>query len=302
MKTVPYSYVLQKAVELTGRVYPPSTEDANVFRTFIGSALRQAWEAFDWPDVTQITQEFFAPTYADEDTYSFGNVVYYPVEQKYYQWVSHTTGSENPPTLSGPGGTLNFNYWANVYPTGSGSQYSSTTTYSGGDIVVWPQDNNVYQCIQASVTGSDPSSTVNWGRINTFYQIVSKTLNADGTARTTDLGEILSVWPQDPRIVWNQWQPTYSLNSEGIIVGTALPCVWVESRLSPPIYTSDPSTIPYRFAEICAYRAAGQMLRVDGKIDLGNEFLLMGESALTDEVDKVARQEMYVRKITVKTV
>lgn len=300
MKTVTYTYVLQKAVELTGRIYPPSTEDAAVFRTFIGSALRQAWEAFDWPDVTQITQEFFAPTYSNSTSYSFGNYVYYPVEQKYYQYVSSESGSNNPPTIGGPGGTLNFNKWAAVYPTGGGSQYSSTATYSGGDIVLWPTDQNHYQCIVSSSTGADPN-TSNWGRLVTFYQQVSKTTNANGTARTTDLGEILSVWPQDPRLVWQQSQPTYSLNSEGIIVGTILPCVWVESRQSPPIYTSDPATIPYRFAEICAYRAAGQMLRVDGKIDLGNEFLLMGESALTDEVDKVARQEMYVRGVTVKT-
>jgi hypothetical protein len=43
------------------------------------------------------------------------------------------------------------------------------------------------------------------------------------------------------------------------------------------------------------------MLRVDGKVDLGNEFLQLGESALTDEIDKVARQEMQVRQIVVPT-
>ena len=56
---------------------------------------------------------------------------------------------------------------------------------------------------------------------------------------------------------------------------------------------------PYRFSEICALKAAGQMLRVDGKIDLGNQFLELGEVELTKEIDKVALQEKYVRRIIV---
>jgi hypothetical protein len=56
---------------------------------------------------------------------------------------------------------------------------------------------------------------------------------------------------------------------------------------------------PYRFCEICALKAAGQMLRVDGKIDLGNQFLELGEVELTKEIDKVALQEKYVRQIIV---
>jgi hypothetical protein len=86
-----------------------------------------------------------------------------------------------------------------------------------------------------------------------------------------------------------------------MVVLDQFPYVWIEARLLPPVYTTDPSTIPYKFSEICAYRAAGQMLRVDGKVDLGNEFLQLGESALTDEIDKVARQEMQVRQIVVPT-
>jgi hypothetical protein len=41
------------------------------------------------------------------------------------------------------------------------------------------------------------------------------------------------------------------------------------------------------------------MLRVDGKIDLGNEFLQLGEVELSKEIDKVALQEKYVRGIIV---
>jgi hypothetical protein len=41
------------------------------------------------------------------------------------------------------------------------------------------------------------------------------------------------------------------------------------------------------------------MLRVDGKIDLGNQFLELGEAELTKEIDKVALQEKYVRQIIV---
>jgi hypothetical protein len=84
---------------MTGRTYPPTTEEANFFRTFIGTALRQAWEAFDWPEQTITQQEFFAPTYSALESYSFGDVVYWPTEQKYYQWINDASSSGEPPTF-----------------------------------------------------------------------------------------------------------------------------------------------------------------------------------------------------------
>ncbi len=80
MRTVTYDYVLQRACELTGRVFSTlTTEESNFFRTFISMSLRSAWECFDWPEQTVYQQEFFAQTYTYTATYNAGDVVYYPV-------------------------------------------------------------------------------------------------------------------------------------------------------------------------------------------------------------------------------
>lgn len=304
-KTVTYEYVLRKACELTGRTYPPTTEEANFFRTFINSGLRQAWEAFDWPEQTIVQQEFFAPTYSSATAYSVGDVVYFLVEEKYYQCVRAAGSTGNDPTTDGPGGTLNAAYWAEALPAygnTDGGDWSANDTYALGDIVLYPVTQQYYQCVAVPSVGTAPSNTSFWGLLNPFFRYVSKTTNPDGTTRTNELGEIFSVYRGDPRVKIPQTRNVaYGFDSDGMIVADQIPYAWIEVRLLPPIYTSDPATVPYRFAEICAYRAAGQMLRVDGKVDLGNEFLQLGEAALSDEVDKVARQEMQVRQIVVPT-
>lgn len=303
-KTVTYSYVLRKACEMTGRTYPPTTEEANFFRTFIGTALRQAWEAFDWPDQTIVQQEFFAPEYSSATAYVLNDVVYFPTEQTYYQCVNAAGSTGNDPTTGGPDGTLNSAYWAEAQPSygSSTGNWLSTQSYAVGDIVLYPVTQQYYQCVATPSVGTVPTNTTYWGVLNPFFRFVSKTELPDGTTRTNELGEIFAVYQNDPRAKVPQTRNVqYTFNSDGMVVLDQFPYVWIEARLLPPVYTADPSTIPYKFSEICAYRAAGQMLRVDGKVDLGNEFLQLGESALTDEIDKVARQEMQVRQIVVPT-
>lgn len=304
-KTVSYTYVLQKACELTGRVYPPTTEEASFFRTFIGSALRQAWEAFDWPEQTVTQQEFFAPTYSTTTAYVVGDVIYFPTEQKYYQCVNSAGSTGHDPTTGGPNGTLNPSYWAEAadsYLGSSGGDWSNTSTYAIGDIVLYPVNQQYYQCVAVPSVGTVPTNATFWGLLNPFLRNVSQQTNPDGTARTNELGEIFAVYQKDPRVQFVQSRNVqYAFTPTGMLVLDSLPYVWIEARLLPPVYTADPSTIPYRFSEICSYRAAGQMLRVDGKVDLGNEFLQLGESALSDEIDKVARQEMVTRQIVVAT-
>jgi len=336
-KTVTYAYVLQKTCELTGRVYPPTTEEASFFRTFIGSALRQAWEAFDWPEQTIVQQEFFAPTYSETQSYSFGDVVYWPTEQKYYQWINNSSSSGEPPTINpdavfllglengstalalengegisiggsvsgGTNGELNSVYWAEAHPgygNASSGKWDADTDYAVGDIVLYPETQQYYQCFSAASAGTLPTNSDYWGLLIPFFRHVSQIDNPDGTTRSQQLGEIFAVYRNDPRVkVYQTRNVNYAFDSEGMIVLDELPYVFIEVRLLPPVYLADPTTLPYRFSEICAYRAAGQMLRVDGKVDLGNEFLQLGEAALSDEIDKVARQEMQVRQIVVPT-
>jgi hypothetical protein len=304
MRTVTYDYVLQRACELTGRVFSTlTTEESNLFRTFISMSLRSAWECFNWPEQTVYQQEFFAPNYSSATTYSQGTVVYFPTEQIYYQYVG-AAASGNAPTLNGPNGTLNSQYWGLAQPDYSSTgSWSTTTVYNIGDIVLYPVDQEYYQLFAAVSAGTVPTNTVYWGRLNKFLRYINQQLNPNGTTRAIEIGETFSVWPADPRITWRQHEPAYTLTDAGILIGDQIPYAWIEFRKSPPLLsTAGEATayaFPYRFCEVCSLKAAGQMLRVDGKVDLGNTFLELGEVELTKEIDKVANQEKYVRQIIV---
>lgn len=305
MRTVSYDYVLQRACELTGRVFSTlTTEEANFFRTFISMSLRSAWECFDWPEQTVYQQEFFAANYDPSQLYSGGMVVYFKVEQKYYQYVG-AINSGNPPTTGGPGGTLNSQYWANAEPDygNSDGNWDASTTYNIGDIVLYPDTQRHYALYATAPTGTVPTNATYWGALNPFLRTISQTNNPDGSSRAIPIGETFSVWPADPRVTWRQQEITYTFDDDGILVSPQVPYVWLEFRKTPPLLASAAEAsayaFPYRFCEICALKAAGQMLRVDGKIDLGNQFLELGEVELTKEIDKVALQEKYVRQIIV---
>jgi len=304
MRTVTYDYVLQRACELTGRVFSTlTTEESNFFRTFISMSLRSAWECFDWPEQTVYQQEFFAPNYSDAITYTQGTVVYYPVEQKYYQYVG-APNSEVPPTNNGPNGALNSQCWGLAQSSYSGNaNWNATTTYTVGTIVLYPVTQEYYQLFNTAAAGTLPTNTSYWGRLNKFLRNISQTTNVDGTTRAIPIGETFSVWPIDPRVTWRQQEAPYTFTDDGILITADLPYVWLEFRKTPPLLSSAAEAtayaFPYRFCEICSLKAAGQMLRVDGKIDLGNQFLELGEAELTKEIDKVALQEKYVRQIIV---
>jgi len=305
MRTVTYDYVLQRACELTGRVFSTlTTEESNFFRTFISMSLRSAWECFDWPEQTVYQQEFFAANYDGTQIYSGGMVVYYPTEEKYYQYVG-SINSGNPPTLNGPGGTLNAQFWAEAqssYGNSSGN-WDSLTTYTIGQIVLYPTTQEYYQLFATAPAGTVPTDGTYWGELNKFLRNISQTNNPDGTTRAVPIGETFSVWPGDPRVSWRQQEVTYTFTDDGVLVGNDLPYVWLEFRKTPPLLANAAEAsayaFPYRFSEICALKAAGQMLRVDGKVDLGTQFLELGEIELTKEIDKVALQEKYVRQIIV---
>lgn len=300
MKLVPFDYVLRQACELTGRVYPPTTEEASAFSTFIGMALRQAWEAYDWGDYRLITQEWFAPDYSSTSTYNSGQVIYYPTEKKYYQCVKDgTTGID--PTINGPNGAVYTINWSEALPDYTGvsqGTWDSTKNYTLGQIVLWAEDQSFYQCIDYTSGAIDPSVSTIWGKLYPFIRKVSLTADSNGVARTNIIGDVFAAYQLSPEVTWRQRLVNFFFEDGDLVIGDALPFVWLEYRIKPTDFSSaNPTSIPYRFQNIVAYRAAGQMLKVDGKLDLGNEMLLLGEAALTDEIDKASRQEMQVRQV-----
>ena len=201
MRTVTYDYVLQRACELTGRVFSTlTTEESNFFRTFISMSLRSAWECFDWPEQTVYQQEFFAQTYTYTATYNAGDVVYYPVEEKYYQWVNLTPLAGQTPTINGPKGSLNSTYWAEALPDygNTDGNWDFSTAYSIGDTVLYPVTQEHYQAYAIPPAGTVPTDTAYWGVLNKFLRNISQTNNPDGTTRAIPIGETFSVWPGDP--------------------------------------------------------------------------------------------------------
>lgn len=295
MKTQTYTYVLQRAVELTGRVYPPSTEEANLFRSFIANNLRRFWEMFPWPDLISTTQYFFANDYESSTAYAAGDVVYFIAAKKYYQAVRAATGND-PATAGATQYETNTAYWAEAkpdYATVSGGDWSSSTTYSVGDISLYVPTQTYYQLHSACVAGTVPTNTSYWGALSPFIRQV------DPATASPEIGTIIAIWREDPRVSLTQQKVAIIRDTNGILVREELPYIWVVNRQVPPSLSSDPSTIPYIFAESVALAAAGMMLRsVDGKVDLGDEISGMAEETNNAEADKVCRQEMQVIPIT----
>jgi len=57
MRRVQYKEVLRGAAETSGRAFSIlSTEDANLFRGFIGRRLREAWESNFWPELMVVEE------------------------------------------------------------------------------------------------------------------------------------------------------------------------------------------------------------------------------------------------------
>lgn len=295
MKTQTYAYVLQRAVELTGRVYPPLTEEATQMRGFMAQGLRMFWEMFPWSDLESAPQYFFADDYSSSTTYALGDVVYFPATTSYYQALRASTGND-PETLSGSTYTLNSAYWAEAHPeygSSSDGNYSSSTTYAVGNIVFYLPSQTHYQLFASATAGTAPTNTSYWGALTPFIRQI------DVATASPEIGTILGLWQTNPYITRQQVQVPIERNGSGIVVRSEIPWVWVENRSLPPSWSSDPSTVPYIFAESIALYGAGLMLKLrDGKVDLGNELIAMAQESNANEADKIARQEMQVRQIT----
>jgi len=295
MKTQTYEYVLQRAVELTGRVYPCTTEEATLFRSFIAHNLRRYWEMFPWPDLITATQYFFAADYSASTTYALGDVVYFTATEKYYQALRATTGND-PATASGTEYTTNEAYWSEAlsnYSSASQGSWDSSTTYSVGAIQLYVPTQRYYQLFASATAGTAPTNSSYWGLLTPFVRQI------DPSTASPEIGTIFNIWRSDPNVTTYQRKANIVRNSDGILVREALPYVWVENRSVPPSLSTTPSTIPYIFAESVALAAAGSMLRsVDGKVDLGDELSGMAEDFNAQEADKVCRQEMQVFPIT----
>ena len=291
MRTSLYSTVLQQSCELTGRVYPPSVEEAGMFRTYIGLALTQAWEFYNWPEMREYSKEYFAAPYGGSTFYNIGNFVYFTTEAKYYQCLV----SGNPGIDPVVNGILNASKWAEAKNEWTNaSNYDNTATYVPGNLVFYPLTELYYQCVVPTGGGNYPSNTIYWSVLIPFYRTLSLTHDFQGVARSNEIGEVLSITHFDPRLLIEDTDINYSYTSAGIVVDDEVPYVWLKRTQSPPLSSSlgvtVNSTIPYRFSNFCSYFSAGRMLTVDGKTEMGAELMNVALSVIAEEVNKTIRE------------
>lgn len=289
MITVPYTKVLQLAVEMSMRTYPPSVEQAGIFKTFITHHLRAAWEAFAWPELCQVQEEFFAPTWKVNSIYHRGSVVYYAANRKYYQMIRGGT------VITIIGNTpLEPEYWAeaSAMPYADLGEFNSSMQYVAGNKVTY--DNKVYQCCAPTTAGIVPTDLEHWGEVPPWFRFISKTLDAAGLPRTVIIGEFFGITMEDPRAAVQPAQAPYVTMFQGTVgamVFNGCRSVWVFIRRAPPTDLADDALIPARFSEIVGLRAASSMLRTDGKSDQANEFSLLADAAMAAEIEKATTQE-----------
>jgi hypothetical protein len=275
---------------MSSRTYPPSAEQAGIFKTFLQHHLRQTWERWAWPEVCQVEQEYFAEIWTPLKTYVRGNVVFYSVDLRYYIMIRGGT------TLGVNGGSpLDKEYWAVATPTPASGliEWDPSIAYAVGEQVRYR--GVVYQLCVPSPPGTLPTNVQAWGEVPAWFRFVSKTLDRAGQPRTEIIGEFFGMTLEDPRTCYQPSAIPFATQlhkgSVGGLVIEALPWVWVHYRKTPPQTLADDSTIPARFSEIIALRAAAAMLRTDGKSDQAGEFEGLAGEALQAELDKVVTQE-----------
>jgi len=304
MKTVTYASVLQKAVELTGRVYPPTNEEATVFRGFISTALRKIWEKFPWPETVAVEKFYFA-TYPENDVdveYPADTALYNPYDGEFYKTIKAISYGQIPIT-DASGAVVEAGWYVKCTDIDSAANYDNTLSYEPGTVVYF-QENGRYYAVGSSPTtaGYGPTSILSeyWGEVTKFTRDVDKLEDELGAARTNEIGEICRITVEDPRTTTNLTPVNFYLIGDTIRIIDPLTYVWIEYRTVPPSLTSDPATIPYRFCEFVAQHAASLMLLVDGKADLGAVWAGLAETTLMEECDKVNSQEGQTKQINVR--
>ena len=315
MKTQTYEYVLQRAVELTGRVWPPSVEQATMFRGYIAAALRKYWEKYTWPETMVYQQEYFGRTfnfYEGSDAggafpggvVTVGDIIYDLVSQKYWK-ASHSFTIDA--THAGPtdgledwdytveGDQVFMGHWAPLMDSYTAT--ATEATANPGDVVQYTSTNRYFYYLAGE--GGLPADY--YGPLLPFRREVDKYTDTHGDARTVEIGEVVAIYKEEPRVDCTGVNVRYEIIGDKILVRDDLPYVWVLFRTVPPSLTTDPTTIPYRFAEACALNAAGKMLMSDGKMEFGFHLVSEADSIINDELDKVTVQEGQSPGVSVST-
>lgn len=305
MKTATYASVLSKASEYTGTPYESlTTAEAAQFRGFISTALRDIWEMFPWPE-TLAVEKFYFGIYPENDVdveYPADSTLFNPFDGEYYKTIGAVSYGQIPIT-DASGNVVEAGFYVNCDDIPQAENYDNTLSYDPGTVVFHQEDGRYYAVKSApSTIGYGPTSILSemWGEVTLFFRDIGKLLDESGETRSVEIGEVQRITREDPRVSSNLTPVDFYLIGDTIRVKDSVPYVWVEYRTVPPQLLTDPTTIPYRFAEYVAQKAAAMMQLVKGNVDQGAVWAGMAETTLIRECDKVNSQEGQTSQIQVR--
>jgi hypothetical protein len=211
VRTVTYQSVLDRVAGLLQGVLAAEANgvrgldstDAAVAAGYVNRVTREYWERYAWPEWCVIERRTFRLAWSAQ-VYAAGAEVWYWPTRKYYQALRATTGADTPALLSSGQYSVNAAYWAEASESATasadGSQsadnWSSTTTYTQGQLAISPVDGEVYQLFAASSLNQEPSATLtSWGHRINFIRSLDL-----AQAGQTAISMVKRMWNIDPRV------------------------------------------------------------------------------------------------------
>lgn len=241
MRTVAYSEVLQKATEATGRIFADlSVQEAGLFKGFIGTRLRGAWEMTEWPDLLPVEERKFRAEWDATATYGASTAsgaveVSFAPAQKYYQSLRAANLNNAPATFAGGVWTENSAFWAESKRSYSGDDWATGVNCAVGRILRRSTssgagaDMRFYQAHTAHVSGAS-FNAANFGILTDFDRYV-----AYEQAGLVKWGDLMGVFDRNPDIHPDARRfKNTRLSRNGVQVYDTVHTAWIRYRLRAP--------------------------------------------------------------------
>lgn len=192
MRAVEYS-VIERAVALR-LGWDPDELDATEFgaiRDAVSQSLEEIWRYGFWADLMRVERRRYRSAYAAATAYVSSDIVYHIGSDAYYIALKSTTGNA-PATYASGTWTTNAAYWYAAAREYSGEDYSASTAYVAGDVVLYPETGLFYAC-HTSTPGNLPTDTTKWGVLTEFVPYVAWTQSGE-----LPIGDVEGVYYSDP--------------------------------------------------------------------------------------------------------
>ena len=213
----------------------------------------------------------------------------------YWSPYTFTTGAEAWSIATEPNES-NFPVW------------SAVSSYIAGMEVIY--QGSFYRARVNVQAGNLPTSS-DWQKIKVYSEFIRSidfeqdftTVPASATTPATEIGEVIHVYAQDPRIARYAERVNFWVTDQGIIVGSTqftniTPLyVYVEFTKRPKLYNtnSSDSDFPRVISEYVKFAAAADALREDGQFDKAVYMDGLAADALQKEIDIIELKQGQTR-------